>query len=312
MLTSKIPANNRNEFLEIARVYYQNNARRLQYIDDFDRTYRPKDALRWCFRSPFPANLLRRAFTCQDFEQLSLCRFLIVETSRIIQQPDKSTGMLLLYRGMKLLKNVVDQFEQRTGQLVCANDFITCTKSRAYALELATSPGYRTDLVSVLFKIECDSTVKAIETSIQNRPVMSVFDIGTTFRIVCLSRGAIIAIKMKAVAGEGKRIVRDYKVAHRGISMPTLFNRLAQPQEIKVKQTLSLKDELQAGEFEKNGQIDLAIGTLEDIKFPSASVLLRLGHLYADKKGDYENAFRYYTQALKMQEKVTFAFSKDR
>ena len=50
----------------MARTYYRNNPRRLRFITDFERTYRPKDALRWCFRNPFPSHLLQRAFMSQD------------------------------------------------------------------------------------------------------------------------------------------------------------------------------------------------------------------------------------------------------
>ena len=170
-MTRKLPANNRNEFLEMARIYYRTNSRRLQLINDFDRTYRSKDAIRWCFRYPFPSNLIRHAFITQDFDQLSLYRFLIVDVSRIIQQPSRPMGFLQLYRGMKLPKHVVDRFEKHLGQCVCASDFLTCTKSRAFALDSATYSGYRLDLVSVLFKIECDSTVKVIHTLVEKSSI---------------------------------------------------------------------------------------------------------------------------------------------
>ena len=308
-MTRKVPANNKNDFLEMARNYYRNNPGRARLVDDFDRTYRAKDALRWCFHTPFPSNLLRHAFMFYDSDQLALCQFLITDASRIIQEQPKRTGHFQLYRGMKLPNRVVDQFETHTGKLVCASDFIICTKSRTIALELASSPGYRCDLSSILFKIECDVPVKFAELSIENRPPMSIFDVGTTFRIVCFNRGAISVVKMKAVSNEGKRLALEYKDSHREISVKILLDQLrAQPGQPssapRLLNTALSKDELEAEGHVKTGQIDLAIAVYQRVHPVSTAVLLRLGQLYADNKGDYENALNYYKQAMKTQEKV--------
>ena len=133
---------------------------------------------------------------------------------------------------------------------------------------------------------------------------MFLFDIGTTFRIACFSRGTLIVIKMKAIAGEGKRLLQEYKETRRGMSIPSLLKELTQSTScISNKMNLG-QNELEAEEFLKNGQIDLAIGALQRIQPVSIPILLRIGHLYADKKGEYESALTYYTQALKLQEKV--------
>ena len=61
---------------------------------------------------------------------------------------------------MKLSNELVDIFEAHTGQLVCANGFFVCTKARNMELQTAASPGYRTDLVSVLFKVDFDASAR--------------------------------------------------------------------------------------------------------------------------------------------------------
>ena len=205
---------------------------------------------------------------------------------------------------MKMSKQVVDQFERYTGQLVCASSFIACNKSRALALNLATSPGYRSDLLSILFEIECDDTVKVIETPIQNRSSMSIFDIGTTFRSICFHRDTIVVIKMRAISGDGKRLAQEYKDNHREISVTTLLKQLAQLPSSSPTQSSRSTETYEAEELVKNGQIDLAIAAFQRLHPVSIEILLRRGQLYANQKGDYDNGLQYYSQVLKLQEKV--------
>ena len=306
-MTRKLPPNNRTDFVAMARTYYQNHSRRLQSVDDFDRMYRPKDALRWCFRSPFPSNLLRQALLSRHVDQLSLFRFLIVDASRLIQQPSRARtgGVVQLYRGMKLSRDVVDRFEQHVGHLLCAGDFFPCTKSRAMALDLATSLRSRPDLVSVLFRIECDGTVRVSPTPLATRPPMFVFDLGTTFRLLSFSRMTLVVIRLNAVAGEAKRFVHEYRETHPGVPIATLLNELAQLRAHSPRQFGTFTDGAKVDELLKNGEVDQAIDILRRVQPASPSVLVRLGHLYAEKKGEYDHAFTFYTQALKLQEKVT-------
>ena len=64
-------------------------------------------------------------------------------------------------------------------------------------------------------------------------------------------------------------------------------------------------DQLQAESYVESGEIDLAIAVYQRIHPVSTSILTRMGHLYGDKKADYDSAFKCYTKALKMQEAVS-------
>ncbi|CAF3321431.1 unnamed protein product [Rotaria sp. Silwood2] len=222
----KIPTNNKSDFVEMARDYYRSNPRRIRIIDEFDRTYRPKETLHWCVDKPFPSYLLQHAFIFCQPEELNFCRFLIADASRLIQQQSKRTGSLQLYRGMKLPSKLLESFEMHTGKIMCACGFFTCTKSRTIALELVSSSGYRSDLSSVLFKIDCDASVKLVEVSTENRSSIVIFDVGTTFHIIYINRGTTSIIKLKAVPDEGKKMAREYKDNHKGETIKTMLDQL--------------------------------------------------------------------------------------
>ena len=63
-------------------------------------------------------------------------------------------------------------------------------------------------------------------------------------------------------------------------------------------------DEIKAKKYAQKGEVDLAILTYRRIQPTTPRILNSIGHLCADRKGDYEYALQCFKQALKMQEKV--------
>jgi tetratricopeptide (TPR) repeat protein len=66
-------------------------------------------------------------------------------------------------------------------------------------------------------------------------------------------------------------------------------------------------EEIKAKKYAARGDIDLALVEYRRIQPPTARVLIAIGQLCADRKGDYEYALQCFKQALKMQEKVIYA-----
>ena len=145
----------------------------------------------------------------------------------MLQQQSKRARNIQLYRGMKLPSQLVDQFEMHTDKLMCASGFFTCTKSRTVALELASAPGYRSDLSSVLFKIDCDPSTNLTDVSTEGRPPVVIFDAATAFRIICVNRGAISIVKIKTVPDEGKKLALQYIEDHKEETVQELLDQLS-------------------------------------------------------------------------------------
>ncbi len=201
----------------------------MKAVDEFDKGYRSNDSLRWCFSSSFPSRLLRYALLVRMEELFLPYQFLITDAIRVIQQQSKRPGHGQLFRGMKLPNELVDMFETHTGQLVCANGFFTCSKLRNIELQSAALPGYRTDLSSVLFKINFDASARFAEVSMENGSTIVVFDVATSFRIECVSRGTMSIIKLKTVSDEGKKLALQYKENNKGKTVQMLLDELSAP-----------------------------------------------------------------------------------
>jgi len=64
------------------------------------------------------------------------------------------------------------------------------------------------------------------------------------------------------------------------------------------------KEEVHAQRLVQDGKFDQALTLYQRLKSHSPRILITMGQLYADKKGDYHSAVKYYKQALKIQEEV--------
>ncbi|CAF1277038.1 unnamed protein product [Rotaria magnacalcarata] len=321
--------NDKNELVEQARHDYRGNTKWLKLVDEFDKSYRTHDAVRWCFRVSFPARPLRYALMSPTVKLLSSYQCLIVDVIRILQQQSKRAGHGQVYRGMKLSSELIDSFETHIDQLVCMNGFFMCTKSRNIELQLAASPGYRSDLSSVLFKIDFDASAPIAEVKMEHGSTIVVFDIATSFRVVCVNRGLMSIIKMKIASDEGKKLAADHKEKHKGKTIKILLDELSIQRKpptpplvssiqstspasnidvrnvpTKVGNSEISEHEVEARKCLKHGDVDGAIRAYRRIRPMSIRIIKLIGRLFADEKHEYDNALECYEQAFKIQEEV--------
>jgi hypothetical protein len=228
-LANRKASSNKHALIERARQYYRDNGRIIEQIEELDKSYRPAEAINWCFRSPFPSRLLLHALRYHNKEHLSICRFLFADTSRFFQQQPKCKSSEQFYRGMKLSSELLDRFESHVGQLMCTSGFFPCTKSRTNALTLASLPTYRPDLLPVLFKIDCDPSSLFTEISNKHSAPIIAFDVCMAFRVVYVNRGQMSVVKMKAAREIGKKSALEYLEKHKGETLHSLLDELLRP-----------------------------------------------------------------------------------
>ena len=63
-------------------------------------------------------------------------------------------------------------------------------------------------------------------------------------------------------------------------------------------------EEAHAQQLIEAGKLEKGLAIYEKMKSPPPRALNTIAHLYADRKGDYDTAVKYYKQALQIQEKV--------
>jgi len=105
----------------------------------------------------------------------------------------KSTqnGVIKLYRGLKLARHEVANFEQNIGNLISTNGYLSTSSLRSVAYSFAKKPINREGLVSALFEYQVDlNSVKKIvladiaKYSAFPEEAEMLVDIGKTFKVL--------------------------------------------------------------------------------------------------------------------------------
>lgn len=203
-------------------------------IKEFDQTYTKSDVLQWCFSSIFPSYFVHHSLRCLNAEHLQACRFLLLDTTRVMQLSQKKSSCEL-YKGMKMTNDYLTKLENSIDRLICPKGYLQCTLSRKVALDQANSPDHRTDLMSVLIKITYDASVSLVTLSKKNHMSTMLFDAYTVFRIKYVKRGQLTTIKIELADDIGKKLAREYRIEHEPQTVQNLLNQLLTPPKLPVR-----------------------------------------------------------------------------
>ncbi|CAF1238153.1 unnamed protein product [Rotaria sp. Silwood1] len=113
----------KRQMLSECRAYYRNDVVPLAQINEFERKYQSKDAIRWYTKPGFLFYLVNKAVRSQDISVLYQFRYFIIDLCCRLEEVSSSQSFssIHLYRGAKLNR---DEFEQlQVGCLVSTNGF---------------------------------------------------------------------------------------------------------------------------------------------------------------------------------------------
>ncbi|CAF4799667.1 unnamed protein product [Rotaria sp. Silwood1] len=187
------------EMLSECRAYYQNDVVQLAQIDEFERTYQSKDAIRWYTKPGVLFYLVNKALRSQDIWVMYKFRYFIVDLCCCLEEVSNSQSFssVRLYRGAKLNRDELEQLQ--VGCLISTNGFFSCSSDRNVA-EMFISIDLMTDRSSshnpdawqqfVLFIIDVDRRIStntvvadvSYESDLPDENEM-IFNFGSTFII---------------------------------------------------------------------------------------------------------------------------------
>lgn len=213
--------------IKACRFYYHDNKKQLILIDEFNRHYRPDEAIQWYTRSSFVYKLVNKALRTEDIDQLDVFRFFIRDLRICLAREHKFIrefeDKLLLYRGATLSISELEIFTQNPKTLISTNGFWSTSRSRRVAEMFVGKSKNRNDTVPVLFEIECDVDLLGTAVVLADVSYLSkmkdedeiIFDLGATFCIDDIvhpsehTASSTIIIKIHATT-EGYEIAREY------------------------------------------------------------------------------------------------------
>lgn len=123
----------KRQMLRECRAYYRNDPQELAQISEFERQYKPEDAIRWYTKPGFLFYLINKALRSQDIWVLYRFRYVIVDLSILLERLSISrpVSSMRLYRGTKLNQDELQQL--RIGCIISTNGFFSCSSVRRVA-----------------------------------------------------------------------------------------------------------------------------------------------------------------------------------
>ena len=224
-----LPEDNQSkeEMLTACRLKYSSNEHMLNNIDEFDRTYRIDECIRWYTKDTFLYKMINEALRTEDIQQLCTFRYYIADLSKQLAQnyqilKNEYQKKICLYRGVPLRKKEIEKLKASKGQLIAINGYWSTSLDRECAKSFANKLSDYQDAVPILFEINCDlhecndSVIFADISSLSQFQTEQefLFDAGSIFRIDDIKeeksdKGKLYLVQI-TTSGEGREIVKEY------------------------------------------------------------------------------------------------------
>ncbi|CAF2782041.1 unnamed protein product [Rotaria sp. Silwood2] len=332
----------KQQIIQLFKEYYHGNTKEIELINEFEQYYRSEDAIRWYSKQSFVYKLINKALRTQDTDFLYQFRFFISDLSQNLQRQHKkllsTENILNVYRGVQLNKDVFNQLKKNQGKLISINGYLSTTRRKSRALAFAKKPTNRTDVISVLFHIQCD--IKLIDKNIIFGDIAQfteypneqevLFDLNACFQIESMQEQESLQIIKMNLSNEGQKIAKDFiKLTQKDteeLSISIIFGRLLCNLGQYDKSLKYFQQLFNDSNDEERAWIEFNIGRAFDFKGEwnearkyydraydrmmkkkpartkeSAHVLINIGAILSDQK-KYNEALDYYQRALKIQE----------
>ncbi|CAF1107115.1 unnamed protein product [Adineta steineri] len=193
----------KEEMLDECRTFYQDDNTELRKIEEFAKTYKSTEAIKYYTGDSFLYRLFNQAFRTENIDFIFLFRFFLIDiynhlqglySEQFLTSANYANNTIVVYRGQSMKLTEFDQIKNSIGRLISIGTFFSTTKNHQLAVIYSESQGQNgnLELLSVVFEIEVNLTYK-----ITKRPFASVehiskfpdeeeilFSVGSTFRIL--------------------------------------------------------------------------------------------------------------------------------
>ncbi|CAF3700559.1 unnamed protein product [Rotaria socialis] len=190
--------NARAELINLFRAYFHDNTNGLRKVEEFERDYRPEDAILWYTKESFIYTTLNKALRIQDISTLHKMRCFIADIHHQLDylcRQSNYTSNFEVYRGQCMSTHDFQKHSRNVGGLISFNSLLSCSEDHRVALLYANSQDRNDSIVPVLLHIIVNPGVR--NTAFSNIIAVSgfgdieqefLFSMGAIFRILSIQR----------------------------------------------------------------------------------------------------------------------------
>jgi hypothetical protein len=185
----------KDELLEFCRLKYQDNSIRMKEIDEFERSYRSEDAVKWYTKNCFLYRLINQLLQTEPINCLIKMRYYIHDVHNQLDQLQPSfiqslngKTSLILYRGRTMKINQLNELRNSIGGLISINSFFSATQNKQIAISFSCN-GYKlnSDEVTVIYEMLINTNILSIPYAKIKNVIKDeeeiFFSMGSIFRV---------------------------------------------------------------------------------------------------------------------------------
>ena len=155
----------RKDLISLLKDMYENNDEQLRIISEFEREYKPENAIWWYTRETCLYRLLNKALRAHDFGFLLQFRFFITDLHKQLTlehrnylQSLSSDGnpVLRVYRGQALNMDELNTIRESVGEFISMDSFLSTTTDEPIAVSFTKQVSVTDDTHRILFEFDID------------------------------------------------------------------------------------------------------------------------------------------------------------
>ncbi|CAF0790511.1 unnamed protein product [Adineta steineri] len=288
------------------REVFTDNPSELHLINEFERDYRPQQAIWWYTRECFTYKMLNQALRMLDADVIINMGFFLRDVHQQIQQLYKQQvssyrrKSFLVYQGQGLMQSDFEKLQKAEGGLMSFNNFLSTSKDKKISLEFAEDASKKPNMVGILFMMSIDPCIKSTpfafvkEVSAIKREEEILFSMHTVFRVNVIkqidSNNQLYQVELQLTSDDDQqlRLLTDRIREEAGGS--TGWERLGDLL-------------LTIGQFNKAEELYNVLVEQTSDESEKGLYYHQLGCV-KDGQGDYEKAIWYYEKALEIEQKT--------
>ena len=153
----------RQELIGICKKNYKGNQQEMEIIDEFEKNYKPDNAIWWYTRESCFYRMMNKALRVQDFDMLFALRFFITDIAKQLKseyekfiRTSDSRNMIRVYRGQIIGIDELELMKNSIGEFLSMNSFLSTSHDRSTALYFARMTPEIGGTQRIIFEIEID------------------------------------------------------------------------------------------------------------------------------------------------------------
>ena len=151
----------RKELITICKQNYQGNREEMKVINEFEKSYKSDDAIRWYTRESCLYRMLNKALRVQDFDLLFALRFFITDIAKQLKneyekfiRTSDTRNAFRVYREQLVANDELNLIKNSIGEFLSMNSFLSTSRDRSTAFRFAREAPSSHGTQKVIFEIE--------------------------------------------------------------------------------------------------------------------------------------------------------------